>query len=96
MIGTEAFRTLLIEGIADSAQTLLVEPPAKGAKMWEQTSALAALVHGYRDLVKATSTSNRGYELNDIHPREKVALARAEHLIPILGTLHGPREVLAA
>lgn len=86
----EELRLNIITLLEQTTTALLLnpKPPAKAQSL---TEALDDALDVYEALVKATSSSNRGYELRDLTSTEKPLYERTLHVIGLLKTLHYPK-----
>lgn len=69
----------------------LVMDPSPPTKIEDLVHALRGCLRAYEELAKATSQSNRGYELMDLRADEKKAYEQAQHHLRILQALYSPQ-----
>lgn len=83
MLTPAALRMSLAFNLRDVATGVLLDPGLNKKKP-EQVRALVKLYDGLRELVLATSSSNRGFEFSDLPLQEREAIEQAKHAIGLL------------
>lgn len=79
-------RSILALNLAETAATLLLNPKPP-RKLKEKVAALKGLRSAYDDLLRATSTSNPGYEIRDVPVAEREAVEKSDHVLRLLDAM---------
>jgi hypothetical protein len=82
-------RTQLLVALNTAAEGLLLTPELVLEQ--QHLDALQQSLAAFEALMRATSTSNRGYEARDLPETERDLYARTTHALRVLATLHGPQ-----
>lgn len=86
----KALQSQMIHALQRTAAGLLLTPPVGKEKRAEIVQALDRHHGAWCDLVKATSTSNPGYEIRDLPDEDRAAHEHLQHILRILHTIYVP------